>query len=810
MNNIKRVAIALLCLLIISGRPACVDASSYTKGDLNGDGKISALDYVIIVKYLNSEKELDPSFLDALDVNSDGAIDQNDAERLKNIVYYKEVEDLGVSVASKTIHSGNQAKFLAEGYKSITKYGSSGGDTSKPIYLEYGPEVIPEGSTYTIMVSEDPDMANAKSYTSSNRSIRIDNSKVRQIYFWTVNNGSNTSDLQAFYVDDVPVRNLSNGTIGNARDIGGFETEDGYIVKQGMIFRGHQMSDNDLSKNRKILVDDLGIKTEIDIKENKSIPQIASGTKYLARYMYFTPYGDYLKNSYPKINSIRKIFDDLADENNYPVYIHCHIGADRTGVMCFLFNALCGASLEDCYTDYVFTSFSGDQRTSSLISGNYVAQILGAEGRTLAEKTYNTLVSVGVNPDSLDKFIQIMREKKPSSKTYVDIPKAKETALHFDGEEKQLKLSEDDYLFTVKGNKATEIGDYTAVLSLKDPSVYSWSDGSKSDKMIEWNIDDIRQSVSMPDISIGEYVYTGEEIEVPVEEKEYYCVDGNKATEAGDYQFTLSLSDRSRYVWADGSYEDLTYDWSIAKADVDLSGFHFEDLTVEYDGTEKQLVYEGELPAGINSLVYSDNILVGDPFVDSKTEATLSFVLENENYNKPEDLKAVLTITPIYSDLIIRFKDSDLQEMQIPYGEAYELPVPEKEDYSFNGWYMEIDGEYIPVEQEGVWKYTTKQREVTLIPVFTYNANVETRAQENDEQLILDINEEGNDGIALIVESENELNNDNLEEGNVVALYQMNSNGHFEFEKKDRPYFYLVKDGEIICRFDQENSNETD
>ena len=810
MNNIKRVAIALLCLLIILGWPACVDASSYAKGDLNGDGKISALDYVIIVKYLNGEKELDPSFLDALDANSDGAIDQNDAERLKNIVYYKEVEDLDVSVASKTIHSGNQAKFLAEGYKSITKYGSSGGDTSKPIYLEYGPEVISEGNTYTIMVSEDPDMANAKSYISGSRSVRIDNSKVQQIYFWTVSNGSNTSDLQAFYVDDVPVRNLSNGTIGNARDIGGFETEDGYIVKQGMIFRGHQMSDNDLSKNRKILVDDLGIKTEIDIKENKSVPQIASGTKYLARYMYFTPYGDYLKNSYPKINSIRKIFDDLADENNYPVYIHCHIGADRTGVMCFLFNALCGASLEDCYTDYVFTSFSGDQRTSSLISGNYVAQILGAEGRTLAEKTYNTLVSVGVNPDSLDKFIQIMREKKPSSKTFVTIPKAKETTLHFDGEEKQLKLSEDDYLFTVKGNKATEVGDYTAVLSLKDPSVYSWSDGSKSDKTIEWNIDDIRQSVSMPDISIGEYVYTGEEIVVPVEEKEYYVVDGNKATEAGDYQFTLSLSDRSRYVWADGSYEDLTYDWSIAKADIDLSGIRFEDLTVEYDGTEKQLVYEGELPVGISSLVYSDNVLIGDPFVESRTEATLSFVLENENYNQPEDLKAVLTITPIYSDLIIHFKDSDLQEMQIPYGEVYELPVPEKEDYSFDGWYMEVDGEYIPVEQEGIWEYTTKQHEVTLLPVFTYNTNVETGIQETEDLLILNVNEQGNNGIALIVESENELNNDVFEEGNVVALYQMNSNGHYELKKKDGSYYYLVKDGEIICRFGQENSNETD
>ena len=37
--------------------------------------------------------------------------------------------------------------------------------------------------------------------------------------------------------------------------------------------------------------------------------------------------------------------------------LHCSIGTDRTGVICFLINALLGVSEEDLYKDYLFSMF---------------------------------------------------------------------------------------------------------------------------------------------------------------------------------------------------------------------------------------------------------------------------------------------------------------------------------------------------------------------------------------------------------------------------------------------------------------------
>ena len=85
-------------------------------------------------------------------------------------------------------HTENQKKFLANGYSSILTY-KGGGDASKPITLTYDSSVIGDGSTYTIKVSESSDMANAKTYRSTSRTVKIENAKVQTLYFWTVSNG---------------------------------------------------------------------------------------------------------------------------------------------------------------------------------------------------------------------------------------------------------------------------------------------------------------------------------------------------------------------------------------------------------------------------------------------------------------------------------------------------------------------------------------------------------------------------------------------------------------------------------------------
>lgn len=720
MRTFRKLLTVFVLLMLFNNQTlfVCAEetftAASFVYGDVNGDNKISALDYVGLKKYLNdSEGKEAPASYDA---NNDGHVDEYDLLRIKNIVYYGEIDNLNVSVSSKTIHTPSQRSFIQEGYTSISKYANSGGYPAQAIRLDFD-GLIGSGASYTVRVSDNYDMSNARSFTTYNRYYDFENGLVHKLYFWTVSNGSQTSSVQSFYVDDKSPRNLSYRYLENLRDIGGYETDDGMFIRQGMIYRGFMLSnDGSLNRNRDFLKNELGIRSEIDLAQ---CTYLLNAENYYSYPLSYPISGSYLNPAYngSTKNSIIKIFDVLGDESNYPIYIHCHIGTDRTGFLCFLMNALCGVSKEDCYMDYVFSGFAGKHRAPTGLDGNPISLIEACSGRTFAEKTYNLLVKRGVNPESLDNFISIMKEKKPGSKSYISVPEPISTMLKYDGSEKQLRFK-DDYLFNVEGDTATNVGEYVATVSLKDPYTYSWPDGSKSDKQFSWTIEDVRERVSKPEVDVQEYVYDGEEKEVFVEEKEYYVISGNKAKDAGEYEITISLTDKSEYVWEDESNDDLNFSWSIDKADIDMSQISFEDVSYEYDGIEKTLTYDGELPKGIKSVVYTDNVMIGDPYRETSTQASVSFVLENDNYNPVEDMTAVLTILPIYHDLTVDFDAEGLETMDIVFGEEYSLPVLEKEGFTFDGWYVQIGDEFIKVASEGVWEYEVDDSDVDLIPVF--------------------------------------------------------------------------------------------
>ena len=849
MNFVRKIIVILLCFGLAGVQCVFLNAeeteeisnetnAAVLKGDLNDDRLVNTLDYILLSKHLDGSKVItDAGKLKAADLNDDGIVDAADKQRLKNIIYYGEVDNKNVNVASHDIHTENQKKFLANGYSSILTY-KGGGDASKPITLTYDSSVIGDGSTYTIKVSESSDMSNAKTYRSTSRTVKIENAKVQTLYFWTVSNGSNTSDLQAYYVDDVPVRNLSTSTIGNARDFGGFETEDGMIVKQGMMYRGHMMEPGSyLSKNRDVLINDIGIQTEIDIKEKQSDSSIYYDTSelnrypskdfdhYLRRYMKFELYGGYLSADYTSIGTVFKIFHDLADESNYPVYIHCRIGADRTGLICFLINALCGVSLDDLYTDYVFTTYSGDSRTAGWIENDYVKQIQQSPGRNFAEKTKNLLLSIarkyaqkkGMDQESfanalgadIDAMVSILKMEKPSTKSYIPYPKAESTTILCDGSVQKLKLS-DDYLFNVTGNKASAAGEYMATISLKDPETYSWANGSKSDYRISWKIVDERSAVAAPSVTNDIFVYNGEEQEYVFEEQPYYTVEGNKQTDAGEYEAIVSLRDKKKYMWEDGSNDDLVFLWNIEKAKIDTSQITFEDQTYIYDGTEKSLIYEGELPAGIKEITYSENKLKGYINKDESIEVTMSFVVENENYEQPEDKKTVLTITPLsaQTDLMFDVKEDEIIEGDldtIEYGQPYTLPICHKESYRFIGWTALINGERVLIENEGVWNYGLDTSSLQLIPLFEDPEEKQSGVEESEEDILLSVHMEG-EGIGRLVSCEGEFNEENCTE---LGLYMFGTSCSYRIDKEDTTkQYYLLIDDQVIPVLNYEENDE--
>ncbi len=169
-------------------------------------------------------------------------------------------------------------------------------------------------------------------------------------------------------IKDAPVRYITMDRGYNYRDLGGWKTESGKKINYGKIYRGART--NDFSeKDIAVLRDFLHIKSEIDLRnahddggQNSSI--LGDNANYLkapiSQYSYILPSfslnGRTFDTNSP--TEIKRIFDFLANENNYPLFFHCNAGADRTGTLAFLICGSLGVSLDDLTRDFELTSFS--------------------------------------------------------------------------------------------------------------------------------------------------------------------------------------------------------------------------------------------------------------------------------------------------------------------------------------------------------------------------------------------------------------------------------------------------------------------
>ncbi len=119
-------------------------------------------------------------------------------------------------------------------------------------------------------------------------------------------------------------------------------------------------------------------------------------------------------------------------------------------------------------------------------------------------------------------------------------------------------------------------------------------------------------------------VYSGAE-QVGVAGGLGYVVTGGVATNAGEYAATVSL--RAGYQWSDGSTDDLTLAWSIAKAVYDMSGVTFEDKSFPCNkSTPRSISVEG-LPEGVTAS-YEGNGEIGP----GTFTVTATFSGDSDNY----------------------------------------------------------------------------------------------------------------------------------------------------------------------------------
>lgn len=154
----------------------------------------------------------------------------------------------------------------------------------------------------------------------------------------------------------------------NCRDFGGQITGDGRRIKYGKMFRGSNM-DQVTPIQKDYLLNDMHICLDVDLRTTGSDAGQGQNTLFDALGLEsqgghttetFNSWGDFSNrfNGRYKLTSIlTKVFEAVSAGQG--VYIHCKVGADRTGYVCMLLEAILGVEQGWCDVDYELTSFSG-------------------------------------------------------------------------------------------------------------------------------------------------------------------------------------------------------------------------------------------------------------------------------------------------------------------------------------------------------------------------------------------------------------------------------------------------------------------
>ena len=414
--------------------------------------------------------------------DSEDSGDSGDSSEIKDEkIVLKEIPDAGnVKLVDDAIREYLSAADVSDQIAALPQVKVSEDCGALPVKLAWNGN----GSVrYTIYIADNENFDNAMSYVVSGftRELDIYNLLPSTTYYWKVSGDrSDMSDTSVFKTEDLSVRLIYAEGTSNIRDLGGWNT-DGSFVNYGKIYRGNQLNgygnwgDNKLTENGlKTFKDDIKIKTEIDLRTqdkddaNQTMNYVDATFPYYKctigqytdifedsvwnalpndgntksdtmenkndarRLSYAT--GNAIRNENAMKRSLKTVFEVLADESNYPVYIHCNAGADRTGTVAFFINGLLGVSEADLIRDYELTSFSkvsGLRYRSEIKDGNFtgigvmqnnydnfvafgalieaIKVNYGAEGGTLSYAIENFLTDyVGVSHEDIESLKRIM------------------------------------------------------------------------------------------------------------------------------------------------------------------------------------------------------------------------------------------------------------------------------------------------------------------------------------------------------------------------------------------------------------------
>ena len=262
------------------------------------------------------------------------------------------------------------------GYNQTRSQTPDRSDKNMGVDLKFESDLDLQASEYKVLVSLDKDdFSKAKECeVKQDGEGFLANAKnlfVNTKYYWKVVADDEESHVASFETGDYP-RWIDARPMYNVRDLGGYMTESGHRVKQGLVFRGGEIATRawasghtvtSAESSKKAFREDMGMAGGVEL-ELRGSGDIGDGyNSCVFAENNDIQYVQYAIKSYEQTftntrNLVPGIFEQLKNADQKHVYFHCWGGADRTATVAFLLNGLLGVSYTDLVIDFELTSYS--------------------------------------------------------------------------------------------------------------------------------------------------------------------------------------------------------------------------------------------------------------------------------------------------------------------------------------------------------------------------------------------------------------------------------------------------------------------
>ena len=355
-----------------------------------------------------------------------------------------------------------QCEKCFDGAANATKL-KSRGSTPVPIKLQWKGDA----KEYRVTLRRLPDGKVVFDQAVTTNCVAVDSLEIATEWEWTVSAGSDKL-VSRFKTEDRLPRLVRMTGSNNCRDIGGRRGLGGRRIRQGLVYRTAGLNSNapveyystdeilELEKDGKLkemghtgralhrklkngeklsphakknqlvkrkrfapgkrrftdeevarILKVYGIRSDIDLRSDDECYGMTGSPLGPTVTWFHYSYSAYTGALSEKGMAVTKqVFDVFMDDKNYPIVFHCIGGADRTGTVAMLLEALLGVPEEELWRDYLTTGFVGvvSDPPHKKRFGDTIAKLKEFPGDTLADKAEAYFLKLGFTKDDVRRL----------------------------------------------------------------------------------------------------------------------------------------------------------------------------------------------------------------------------------------------------------------------------------------------------------------------------------------------------------------------------------------------------------------------